>query len=420
MRGFFIAMNLLFVHQNFPSQYFHLLKALANSGNHKLVGLGIQPVNQSIPKNVTYIRYGLDRTSTKAIHPFAMETESKVIRGEACARAAHHLNKQGFRPKLICVHPGWGEALYLKEIWPDVPMLCYQEFYYRTQGFDCAFDQELQPTHTWEDRARLYMKNANLLLALQSSSWNVTATKFQRSSFPENWHSRFSVIHDGVDTKKACPAVKPLTLKLPDGTRLQSGMPIVTFVNRRIEPYRGCHTLIRAIPDLQKQNPNAHLVIVGATEGVSYGAPCPKGEWREHFLAEIEGRYDPTMVHFTGTITHQHFLELLRISAAHVYLTYPFVLSWSLLEAMACGCPIVGSATPPVMEVVEHGLNGLLVDFFNPQELTAAITELLNHRERAITMGAQARQMVLERYSLEQCVPRHLALMDLVASAGLQ
>lgn len=412
-------MNLLFVHQNFPSQYIHLLKALASSGCHKLVGLGLQASDQSLPKGVTHIRYGLDRANAEAIHPLAMETESKVIRGEACARAAHSLNAQGFRPDLICAHPGWGEALFLKEIWPDAPMLCYQEFYYRTQGFDCAFDSEMQPTRTWEQRARTQMKNANLLLSLQASSWNVTPTQFQRSSFPDNWQSRFSVIHDGIDTAKACPADAPLTLNLPDGTQLQSGMPVVTFVNRRIEPYRGCHTMIRAIPSLQQQNPEAHLVIVGATEGVSYGARCPEGEWRDRFLAEIEGQYDPSKVHFTGTIAHQQFLALLKVSAAHVYLTYPFVLSWSLLEAMACGCPVVGSATPPVMEVVEHGLNGLLVDFFKPQDLAAAITDLLNNREQAAALGARARQMALERYSLERCVPRHLSLMDLVASGGL-
>ena len=415
-------MRILFVHQNFPGQYLHIVQRLARQGGHQLVALGINPLDpeRRLPEALNYFRYSLSQGNTQGVHRWVMEMETKAIRGEGCARAADELKAKGFTPDLICAHPGWGEALFLKAVWPDTPLLCYQEFFYNPNGFDSNFDPEFEQTSTWQDDARLMMKNAYLHLTLNQADWNLSPTHFQASSFPEQWQRRISVIHDGIDTQKASPNPAAAPLTLPDGTVLEQGQPIVTFVNRRLEPYRGCHTFLRALPALQAQCPEARIVIVGETKGVSYGTACPEGEWKDRFLAEIAGRYDPSRVHFTGSLPYSQFIPLLQLSACHVYLTYPFVMSWSLLEAMACGCAVVGSATAPVQEVIGHEENGLLVNFFSPGDLAAAVVELLRNRERAAAFGAAARRTVQRRYDLDVCLQRQLALMDLVASGSIK
>ena len=349
-------MKILFIHQSFPGQYLHLVTALAKQG-HTLLALSIHQPDRPIPKQVQLIRYSLTRGNGKDVHPLAQETESKVIRAEACARAAHQLKEQGFHPDLICAHPGWGESLYMRDIWPNAPILSYQEFYYSADNSDCDFDPEFQDKLSWEARAKIRMKNAYLQLALESSSWNVTPTNFQRQSFPAHWQKRISTIHDGIRTDLACPNPKAKPITIGKGETITPGEPLVTFVNRTLEPYRGCHTFIRAIPRLQELYPEAKILIVGKTAGVSYGRECSKGEWKDQFLAEIEGQYNPSKVIFCGSIDYPSFLNVLQLSQAHVYLTYPFVLSWSLLEAMSTGCAVIASDTAPVREAIQHGLS---------------------------------------------------------------
>ncbi len=414
-------MKVLFVHQNFPGQYLHIVRALCRQGGHQVVALGIGADRSAqLPEGVRYISYGIARGNPPGLHPWLRDMDSKLIRAEACARKAHDLKQQGFVPELICAHPGWGESLLLGEIWPDSPILHYQEFFYRPHGFDMNFDPEHQGEETWEQNSRLRLKNLHLHCALEVSSWNVCPTAFQRSSFPEVWQHGFSVIHDGIDTEVAAPDTNVAPFRLSDGTTLQPGQPIVTFVNRRLEPYRGGHTFLRAIPELQRLRPDAEVVIVGATTGVSYGKKPEQGEWKDHLLAEIDGRYDPSRLHFSGSLAYPDFLALMKLSACHVYLTYPFVLSWSLLEAMSLARPVVGSNTAPVREVIRDGHNGLLVDFFRPDDLAAAVAELLNHPDRAAALGREARATVLRHYSLRDCLPRQLSLMSLVASGALK
>ena len=412
-------MKLLFVHQGFPGQYIHVLRALDTQRSHQIIGLGIEESAEELPQSVQYFRYGISRSNQPGLHPWVTDIETKTIRGESCAHAASQLKEKGFTPDLICGHPGWGELLFLKDVWPEVPLLTYEEFFYNPRGFDYDFDPELQGEPEWQQCAGIRMKTANHLLNLQASTWAITPTEFQRSSYPPAFRDRISVIHDGIDTEKACPAKQPRNLTLADGTVLTPEEKIVTFVNRSLEPYRGCHSMIRAIPHLQRLVPDAKLVMVGNTSGISYGAVCPEGEWKDVFLEEIEGDYDPSRVHFTGVVPYEEFIPLLQLSQAHVYLTYPFVLSWSLLEAMSCGCAVVGSDSAPVREVIEHRHNGLLVNFFRPDELAESIAELLENRSLAEELGIAARRTIVNRFQLKSCVEQQLALMHLVASGAL-
>lgn len=382
--------------------------------------MGMQKPNTPLPKGVQHVLYGASRGNGQDVHPLALETETKVIRAEACATAAEQLKNQGFQPDIICGHPGWGELLFLPFIWPKAPILLYQEFFYQIHGFDFDFDPEFQSTLNWQKCAKAHMKNANTVLNLEAATWNVTPTAFQRSSFPERFHQRISVIHDGIDPE-AAPAKQTsgLSLQLKDGLTLHQGEPIVTFVNRTLEPYRGYHSFIRSLPSLQKLHPQARIVIVGEEKGASYGPVCPDGEWKEFFLKEVQSELNFERLHFVGSLGYRDFLTLLKLSQVHVYLTYPFVLSWSLLEAMSSGCAIVGSATGPVMEAIQHEQNGLLVDFFDPQAIAIAVDLLLRDRKLAQQLGQQARRDALSRYSLQQCLPRQLELIDLVATGAL-
>ena len=414
-------MNILFVHQNFPGQYLYIINSLANNKSNRIVGLGINPLKGLAPKNFSYIRYTPQRGNSNEIHPFALEIETKCIRGEACAEAAFKLKKQGFHPDIICAHPGWGESLFLKDIWPQSFLISYQEFFWQSEGFDYCFDPEFyQEEISWKQRAQVRMKAVSIQMALETSDWNVTPTSFQKSSFPSIWENKISTIHDGIDINQAEPNPSAQPFSISDQKTLYPGQPIVTFINRVIEPYRGCHTFIRAIPSILAKIPTAEIVIVGAEHGKSYGvSPKSDKSWKQIFLEEIHGSYNQERVHFVGTLTYHRYLHLLQLSAAHVYLTYPFVLSWSFLEAMSTACPIVGSSTPPVEEVLNHGENGLLCDFFKPEELAESVQLLLKDRTLAKTLGYAARKTVVNKYSLQTCVNNHINLIQLVKSGSI-
>lgn len=411
-------MRLLFVHQNFPGQYKYIAPLLASDPANQVVALCIN-VPQPVP-GVEIIRYIPQRSSTKNIHPWLSDTETKVIRGEGAARAALALREKGFVPDLICVHPGWGEALFLKDVWPHTPMLCLLEFFYRTEGADVGFDPEYSSDGGLDAECKLRMKNTFSLFCLESMDWGYSPTAWQRSQFPERHHSRISVIHEGIDTHHVMPNPNAFIRLEAQNLTMKPGDPVVTFVNRNLEPYRGFHSFMRAIPFIQAQCPEARFVIVGGND-VSYGGRLPQGEtYQKKYLDEVRDSVDISRIHFVGRVPYTTFLSLLQVSAVHVYLTYPFVLSWSMLEAMSAGCLVVGSKTPPVEEVIQEGVNGLLVDFFSPQEIAQSVCEALKRPNRFRKMRHQARSTIIEQYDLRtRCVPRQMELIRTLSEGRL-
>lgn len=398
-------MKILFVHQNFPAQFVHLAAALTASSHHEIRALTFN--NCPIPKGVIAHGYEIKRTSSKEIHPWLVDFETKTIRGEAAFHAALAMKHSGFYPDIIIAHPGWGESLFLKEVWPQARVAIYCEFYYLLSGGEIDFDSEFRQA-TVDDACLLRLKNANQDLQLLHATRGLSPTYFQRSVFPETFQNKIDVIHDGINTQVAKP--KPNILMHINGETFKKGDEIITFVNRDLEPLRGYHIFMRALPQLLEKRPHARVIIVGGDE-VSYGQAAPDGKkWKHIFLDEVRAKLDMSRVYFVGKIPYEYFIQFLQISSVHVYLTYPFVLSWSLLEAMSCGCAIVASNTAPVREVITHNETGRLVDFFEVDNLSAEIIALLDDSASRDRLGKAARQYVIDHYDLHStCLPKQMA-----------
>lgn len=405
-------MKILIVHQNFPGQFKHLVPELLKDPNNQVVAFTMNNFSGAHP-NLRIISYQAAKGTAKDVHTWVAETETKVIRGEAAFRAALKLKAEGYTPDLILAHPGWGESLFLKEVWPQSKLVIYCEFHYASVGTDVGFDPEFPPSDAG-DVCRIRMKNVNNFLHFDVADAGISPTEWQKSTFPEPFRSKIHVVHDGIDTETVKP--NPDVWLQLGNHKLTRDDEIITFVNRNMEPYRGYHSFMRALPQILEARPNARVLIVGG-DGVSYGAKPPAGQsWKQIFLDEVKERIDMSRVHFLGHIDYKYFIPLLQLSRVHVYLTYPFVLSWSLLEAMACGCAIVASDTAPLKEAILDGQTGLLADFFSPDDIAAQTIRLLENQALRETLGQQARRFAIEHYDLKQtCLPRLISILDTVA-----
>lgn len=404
-------MRVLFLHANFPAQYRHVAAALAKDRKNQVV-FGTKNRDASLP-GVHKVLFEPSRVPHPSTHHYVQSLEAAVLNGQAVVRLAEQLKAQGFVPDVICGHSGWGPTLFVKDAFPNTPLLCYFEWFYHARGTDADFDPA-DPL-SLDDAARIRVKNTPTLLDLYSCDRGLSPTDWQRSQLPLEFHSKISVLHDGVDTAyfQPNPGAK-LVLPQLDLSHVEE---LVTYVGRGMEPYRGFPQLMEAVAYLQERRPHCHVVIVGS-DRVCYGKSLPDGKsYKDSILEKVP--LDLSRLHFTGPLPYGQYRQVIQASAVHVYLTRPFVLSWSMLEAMSTGCLVLGSNTAPVTEVIQDGKNGLLVDFFSPQQIAERIAEVLDHPTRMAQLRAKARQTILEHYALVDLLPQHLQLIQSVANRSV-
>ena len=412
-------MRFLFVHQNFPGQFRHVAVALGARG-HEVVALGVHRTAETFPglQHVLYTEPKPDLPAQRN-HPLASamaDLEAKLVRGEACAAAMAALKQQGFEPDVVVAHPGWGEALFVRDVFPNARLVVHAEYFYGGEGADTAFDPEFS-TPTLGSSERVHVKNSHLLHALNDCDAAIAPTELQKSRHPAWAQERIRVIHEGVDTQRFVPDAAASVRLEAAGVTLRPGDEVVTFVVRQLEPYRGYHIFMRALPLLQQLRPGLRVVLVGG-DGVSYGAAPPAGRtWKDIFLDEVKPNLDMRRVHFVGRVPHGVLTQLMQVSALHVYLTYPFVLSWSLLEAMSIGCLVLASDTAPVREVIEHGRNGLLTDFFDVERLARMAADALGRRAELAPLREAARATIVEQYDLKRrCLPAQIQMLEAIGA----
>ncbi|MBI5519049.1 MAG: glycosyltransferase [Desulfovibrio sp.] len=402
-------MNVLILHQNFPGQFRHMAQRLSQEG-HGVLGMGAKTAPGL--KGLPMVRYEI-KSLPKPTHRYLGTATSAAMHGEVVAKALLEMRRQGRPdPDAVLAHPGWGEALFLKDVFPRARLVSLFEFYYHAHGVDVGFDKEMDGADgvLFDLAATLTSRNMLHLMNLERCDVGVSPTAWQRSLHPRAYQDKIAVAHEGIDTVHMCPDAADRFV-LADGRVLSPGDKVLTYVARHLEPYRGFHVFMRALPEIQRRNPDAITVIVGG-DGVSYGRkPKDAPNWRTKLLAEVGDRLDMTRVVFTGQLPYAAYRSLLRVSAAHVYLTYPFVLSWSALEAMACGCLLVASNTPPVAEVMRHGENALLFDFFDLEGLAGLATQALSRPRDFAPLREKARRTVEAGYGIERGIARYMALL---------
>jgi len=396
-------MKIIFIHRNFPAQFRHLVSKLLENPDNDIF---------FITNNKKHSQYGVKKIvyePTRNINPdnhhYLKFNEDCILHGQAVAKVLLELKKH-IKPDIIYAH-AWGVDMFVKDIFPDTPLVCYYEWFYNSFGSDVDFVSNGKiPV---DNQCKIRVKNSPLLISLYSSDYGITPTLWQLKQFPEIFRSKISVIHDGINTDIFCPSLNTKLVIPSKKLDLSDSEEIVTFATRGMEPYRGFPQFMEAAYIIQKRRPKCHIVVAG-DDRVCYGSSRSDGRtYKQYMLDKFE--FDNSRLHFTGSLPYSEYIRLLQCTNAHVYLTYPFVLSWSVLEAMSCGCPIVASDTPPVKEIIQDRINGFLADFFSPDEIADKIEEVLDNKGDLRDIKQNARNTIIQNYNLSELLPRHIEML---------
>ncbi len=413
-------MNFLFVHQNFPGQYLHILRSLkadneAKDGTHQLVFMS-EP-NRNVLAGVRKVTYSRPPAISANVHLDAREFEMATRRAQAAYSGALQIKALGYKPDIIMGHHGWGELLNLVDAFPGVPILGYFEFFYRIEGTDVNCDPEFpMPAQRF---GTVRGKNSVNLLAMALEQHGQVPTHWQKKTYPDWAQKNLHLIEEGVDLDvcKPDPAIRKKTLTAGKMV-ITPKQKLITYVARNLEPYRGFHTFMRALPKILNERPDVVVSIVGGDE-VSYGAAHPSGPWRQVLLKELEGKLDLDRIIFHGKVPYETHMNLLKRSDCHVYLSYPFVASWSLREALATGCAVVGGDTDTVTEFVKHNENGLVVPNLDSKALSDAVLLMLADTKLSGRLRAGARAFAEKHLDMKDYIARYRAVIEQVTGQSI-
>lgn len=395
-------MKILFLHRNFPGQFKYLAMELAQDVNNEVCFI----TNNNTTRTTARIRkivYKLKRKVPKDCHRYLRFYEEAIIHGQSVAEVLIQMKNQGYKPDLIYGHT-WGCTLFVKDIFPDVPLICYFEWFYNAEGADVGFDGKTVDIDT---RAKLQCKNSHLLLDLLNCDYGISPTQWQKSQFPKEFQNKIKVLHEGIDTNICCP--KDNAIFEFNGKQFTKEDEILTYATRGMEEYRGFPEFMKTVEQLQKIRPNMQ-VIIGGEDRVCYGCHLKNDTFKQKMLRELD--LDLSRIHFVGNLPYAEYIKLLQVSRCHVYLTYPFVLSWSLLEAMSVGCCIVASDTAPVKELIQDSFNGILTDFYNIDLLARKINSVLEEPEKYSNIRISARETIKEKYKLQKLLKEHIDFLN--------
>ncbi|WP_439136508.1 glycosyltransferase family 4 protein [Roseicyclus sp.] len=403
-------MNILFVHQNFPGQYRELFQWLIAQGGHQIVFL-TQRKGVPAVKGARVIEYATHHKPTETAYAPTKYWEECTGNGLGAAFAAQKLALDGFRPDIILGHVGWGELTFLKQVWADVPIIGFFEYYFLAQGGSVGFDPEFPASE--HAPFLMHARNAVNFANIQTVDLGQSPTAFQRDTYPTAFHDKIYVCHDGIRTDRLVPNPTARVQLSRLGRAVSREDEIFTYMARNMEPVRGFHKFMRALPRILAERPNARAVIIGGNE-VSYGkASDAQGGYRAEMEREIGDRVDWSRVHFLGRVPYTAYQQIIQISRAHIYLTVPFVLSWSSMEAMSMGATMIASDTAPVREVMTHGKNAVLVDFHDHDALARQVIEVLARPDDFADLGPAARAHMVANYDFStNCLPQHIAQIN--------